>query len=139
MMRRGSGDLACDLRPQRSSSLVPPQAAMRAPSGPGAVATVNGTPEDSRRRRVLTLVRLRHLVQAMENKHVLGPKGATRRAFLSASAVTAAAAPMLTRAGPARAAAADTGSAVTGHGFDPELRAMLREVDPGRIRAIILR
>jgi hypothetical protein len=46
---------------------------------------------------------------------------------------------MLARAAPASAAAADTGSAVTGHGFGPELRAMLREVDPGRIRAIILR
>src|SRR6266699_3580491 len=45
----------------------------------------------------------------MENKHVLGPRGSTRRAFLSASAVTAATA------------------------------AMLREVDPGRIQAIIRR
>src|SRR5215831_15862209 len=75
----------------------------------------------------------------MENKHVLGPRGSTRRAFLSASAVTAAAAPMLTLTTSASAAAADTGSAVTGRGFDPELRAMLREVDPARIRAIILR
>jgi hypothetical protein len=75
----------------------------------------------------------------MENKQVLGAGGPTRRAFLSASAVTAVAAPMLTHAAPAGAAVADTRSAVTGHGFDPDLRAMLREVDPGRIRAIISR
>src|SRR5499427_7698814 len=75
----------------------------------------------------------------MENKHVLGSKGSTRRAFLSASAVTAAAAPMLTLTTPASAATADAGSAATGHGFDPELRAMLGEVDPGRIQAIIRR
>src|SRR6266487_6171467 len=75
----------------------------------------------------------------MENKHVLGPRGSTRRAFLSVSAVTAAAAPMLALTTSASAAAADTGLAVTGHGFDPDLRAMLREVDPGRIQAIIRR
>src|SRR5215475_12645935 len=74
----------------------------------------------------------------MENKHVLGPRGSTRRAFLSASAVTAAAAPMLTLTS-ASAAAADTGLAATARGFDPELRAMLGEVDPGRIQAIIRR
>jgi hypothetical protein len=39
----------------------------------------------------------------------------------------------------AGASAADTGSAVTGQGSDPDLRAMLREVDPGRIQAIIRR
>src|SRR5215813_11579024 len=75
----------------------------------------------------------------MENKHVLGPKGSTRRAFLSASAVTAAAAPMLTLTTPASAAAADARSAVTGRGSDPDLRAMLGEVDPRRIQAIIRR
>ena len=46
---------------------------------------------------------------------------------------------MLTLTTPASAATADAGSAATGHGFDPELRAMLREVDPGRIQAIIRR
>jgi hypothetical protein len=46
---------------------------------------------------------------------------------------------MLTLTTPASAAAADTGLAVTGHGSDPDLRAMLREVDPGRIQAIIRR
>src|SRR5499427_4222578 len=75
----------------------------------------------------------------MENKHVLGPRGSTRRAFLSASAVTAAAAPMLTFTTSASAAAADAGLAVAGRGFDPELRAMLGEVDPRRIQAIIRR
>src|SRR6266576_1258027 len=75
----------------------------------------------------------------MENKHVLGPRGSTRRALLSASAVTAATAPMLALTTSASASAADTGLAVTGHGSDPDLRAMLREVDPGRIQAIIRR
>src|SRR6266480_6604094 len=75
----------------------------------------------------------------MENKPVLGSRGSTRRTFLSASAVTAVAAPMLTRAAPASATTADTSSAIAGHGFDPDLRAMLREVDRGRIRAIIRR
>src|SRR5215831_14192310 len=75
----------------------------------------------------------------MENKHVLGPRDSTRRAFLSASAVTAAAAPMLSLTTSASAAAADTGLAATARGFDPELRAMLGEVDPGRIQAIIRR
>jgi hypothetical protein len=46
---------------------------------------------------------------------------------------------MLTLTTPASAAAADTGLAVTGHGSDPDLRAMVREVDPGRIQAIIRR
>src|SRR5262252_3811133 len=75
----------------------------------------------------------------MENKHVLGPRGSTRRAFLSASAVTAAAAPMLSLTTSASAAAADAGLAATARGFDPELRAMLGEVDPRRIQAIIRR
>src|SRR5215470_16397000 len=74
----------------------------------------------------------------MKNKPVSGPTGSTRRAFLSASAVAAAAAPMLTLTTPASAAAA-VGLAVTGHGPDPDLLALLREVDPGRIQAIIQR
>jgi Zn-dependent M28 family amino/carboxypeptidase len=75
----------------------------------------------------------------METNRVLGLKAPTRRTFLSASAVTAAAAPIISRAAPASAAAAAAGSAVTGQGFDPDLRALLREVDPRRIQAIILR
>src|SRR5215469_15975915 len=139
MTRRGSGDLACQLRPHRPSSLVPPPAAMSLASYDLPIRLAGAFAEITNTGMGLTLVRLRHLVRAMENKPVLGPKGATRRAFLSASAVTAAAAPMLTRAAPASAAAAGTGSAVPGREFDPELRAMLREVDPGRIRAIIQR
>ncbi len=65
--------------------------------------------------------------------------GSTRRAFLSASAVTAVAAPVLSRAAPATAAPVGTGSAVIGQGFDPDLLAMLRRVDPDRIHATVLR
>ena len=58
---------------------------------------------------------------------------------LSASAVTAAAAPLVARAEPAGAATAGTSSAVPGHEPDDGLRAMLREVDPHRIQATVLR
>jgi Peptidase family M28 len=75
------------------------------------------------------------MIQIMENNAVPGPKGSTRRAFLSASAVTAVAAPVLTHAAPAGAAT----SALTGREPDHDLRAMLREVDPGRIQASVLR
>jgi len=75
----------------------------------------------------------------MENKDVLGPKGSTRRAFLSASAVTAVAAPVLTRAAVARAATTHAGSALTRREPDSDLRAMLGEVDPARIQATVLR
>ena len=49
----------------------------------------------------------------MENKPGLGSRGSTRRTFLSASAVTAVAAPMLTRAASASAATADADLAAT--------------------------
>jgi hypothetical protein len=75
----------------------------------------------------------------MENNHISGRKGPSRRAFLSASAVTAVAAPLAARAAPARAALASTGSALAGHEPPADLRAMLREVDPGRIQATVLR
>jgi Peptidase family M28 len=75
----------------------------------------------------------------MENNHISGRKGPSRRAFLSASAVTAVAAPLAARAAPARAALASTGSALAGHEPPAGLRAMLREVDPGRIQATVLR
>jgi len=71
----------------------------------------------------------------MENKDVLGRAGSTRRAFLSASAVTAVAAPILARSAPADAAT----SALPRREAPSDLRAMLREVDPGRIHATILR
>src|ERR1022692_290003 len=75
----------------------------------------------------------------MKNNHILGRKGPSRRAFLSASAVTAVAAPLVARAAPARAALASTGSALARHDPPADLRAMLREVDPGRIQATVLR
>src|SRR6059058_4098118 len=59
------------------------------------------------------------MIWGMENKDVLGRAGSTRRAFLTASAVTA---PALSRQVP-----------------DPALRAMLREIDPDRIKATILK
>jgi hypothetical protein len=55
------------------------------------------------------------LIQSMENNDVLGSKGPSRRAFLSASAVTAVAVPIVSRAAPAGAAQAITGSALPGH------------------------
>ena len=75
----------------------------------------------------------------MENNHVLGPKGSTRRAFLSASAITAVGAPLLAHAAPAVAATAGAGSALAQRAPDNDLRAVLREVDPDRIQAIVLR
>jgi hypothetical protein len=75
----------------------------------------------------------------MENNHISGRKGPSRRAFLSASAVTAVAAPLVARTVPAGAAVASTSSAVVRREHDPGLRAMLREVDPDRIQATLLR
>jgi hypothetical protein len=76
----------------------------------------------------------------METSHASGSKGPSRRAFLSASAVTAVvAAPIVLQAGPAHAAPAGLVSARnTGH-FDPALRALIRQIDPNRIGATILR
>src|SRR5260370_14729964 len=70
----------------------------------------------------------------MRNNDALGGKRATRRAFLSASAVTAVAAPLLTGA-----AAAGASPALSRPEPDPGLRAMLREIDPDRIKATVLR
>jgi Peptidase family M28 len=75
----------------------------------------------------------------MENNPVLGPKGTSRRAFLSASAVTAVAAPLIAHTTPAGAAQSTTGSALAAHAPDGDLRALLRQVDPDRIHATILR
>ena len=74
----------------------------------------------------------------MENNHVSGLKGPSRRTFLSASAVTAvAAAPVVSVIAPASAASASAGPAgVTGN-FDPALRALIGQIDPNRIQAII--
>jgi hypothetical protein len=70
----------------------------------------------------------------MQNNDALGGKGATRRAFLSASAVTAVAAPLLTGA-----AAAGASPALTRPEPDKGLRDLLRQVDPDRIKATVLR
>jgi hypothetical protein len=62
--------------------------------------------------------------------------GSTRRAFLSATAATAVAAPILT----GTAALASTAVPVLPHAEpDDDLRAMLRQIDPDRIQANILR
>src|SRR5215468_8515924 len=68
----------------------------------------------------------------MEDNTSAGRTGATRRAFLSASAVTAAAVPFLS--GTAQAA---TSPALAGQDPDVELRALLRQIDPDRIQATI--
>ena len=70
----------------------------------------------------------------MEDNTSAGRTGATRRAFLSASAVTAAAVPLL--GGTAQAA---TSPALAGQDPDVELRALLRQIDPARIEATIQR
>jgi hypothetical protein len=72
----------------------------------------------------------------MENNHDLIRKGSTRRAFLSASAVTAVAAPIVSRTGPAIAAPMAR-SATAGVTFDPALRALIGQIDPARIEATI--
>jgi hypothetical protein len=60
---------------------------------------------------------------------IQGMKDTSRRAFLSASAIAAATAPFLS--GSAQA------SAVSGPGPDDSLRAMLDQIDPGRIESTI--
>jgi hypothetical protein len=70
----------------------------------------------------------------MENNDVQGRAGATRRAFLSASAVTAVAVPLLSGT-----ALAETDPALSRQAPDPGLSAMLREIDPDRIKATILK
>jgi hypothetical protein len=78
----------------------------------------------------------------MEKKDVQDRKGTSRRAFLGASAVTAVAAPIVSLAGPA--SAATTGQAGRASGLprrrpSGDLRALLREIDPDRIHATVLR
>jgi hypothetical protein len=74
------------------------------------------------------------MICGMENKDVQGRAGATRRAFLSASAVTAVAAPLLSGT-----ALAETDPALSRQVPDQELRALLRDIDPDRIKATILK
>jgi hypothetical protein len=63
-----------------------------------------------------------------------GRVSTTRRAFLSASAVTAAAVPFF-----GGTAQADTSPALVRQEPDEELRTLLRQVDPGRIEATVRR
>jgi hypothetical protein len=74
------------------------------------------------------------MIWGMENKDVRSRAGSTRRAFLSASAVTAVAAPLLSGT-----ALAETDPALSRQAPDPTLRAMLRDIDPDRIKATILK
>src|SRR5215472_10630775 len=73
----------------------------------------------------------------MENNYVSGPKGPSRRAFLSATAVTAAAAPLASVVAPASAASASAGPANNTGKFDPALRALIQSIDADRIQATI--
>src|ERR1017187_1532745 len=70
----------------------------------------------------------------MTNNDVPSRTGATRRTFLSASAFTALAVPLLSGA-----AQAATDPALAPQEPDEELRALLREVDPDRIKATVMR
>jgi hypothetical protein len=75
----------------------------------------------------------------MENDDVQDRKGTSRRVFLSASAATAVAAPIVSLAAPASAATAGRAPALTRRNHSKDLRALLRQIDPGRIHATILR
>jgi hypothetical protein len=78
----------------------------------------------------------------MEKKDVQDRKGTSRRAFLGASAVTAVAAPIVSLAGPASAATAGQAGrapALPRRRPSDDLRALLREIDPDRIHATVLR
>ena len=70
----------------------------------------------------------------MQKNDDLGRNGSTRRAFLSASAVTAVAAPLLTGT-----ALAGTSPALARREPDKELRDLVRHVAPDRIQATVLR
>jgi Zn-dependent M28 family amino/carboxypeptidase len=73
------------------------------------------------------------LILDMPKNSSTGRAGATRRAFLSASAVTAVAVPLLSGARPASASTLPTSEP------DPGLRQLLSEIDPARIEATITR
>src|SRR5215813_12027308 len=73
----------------------------------------------------------------MENNYVSGPKGPSRRAFLSATAVTAAAAPLVSVVAPASAASASPRPVRTAGTFDPALRDLIGQIDPNRIQATL--
>jgi hypothetical protein len=73
----------------------------------------------------------------MENKRVSGRNGTSRRAFLSASAVTAVAAPIVSAAGTASAATTHTPAPLHRQHFSSDLIGLLRDIDPGRIQNTI--
>jgi Peptidase family M28 len=75
----------------------------------------------------------------MDNNDDVSHRGSTRRAFLSASAVTAVAAPVLSFATSASAAPASASSLATSATFDQGLADLLDQVDPDRIQATVLR
>jgi hypothetical protein len=75
----------------------------------------------------------------MEKTPRLGRNVPSRRAFLSASAATAVAAPIVSLAAPGSAALAGPSSALSPRAADKDLRALLSEVDPARIHATVLR
>jgi hypothetical protein len=77
------------------------------------------------------------LIQGMENKRVPARKGASRRAFLSASAVTAVAAPIVSQATSASAATAHAGSPLASPPASTQLMTLLRAIDPKRIQNTI--
>src|SRR6185437_2031294 len=93
----------------------------------------------------LTSMTISSLILGMENNEVPARKGTTRRVFLSASAAGAVAAPLVTLASPAGAATTRSAAAAgrkpslpRAH-FDRDLRALIRQIDPGRIQATIQR
>jgi hypothetical protein len=81
----------------------------------------------------------------MDNNDVPRTNSTSRRAFLSASAATAVAAPLVSSAATAHAAVSRASAKATASGasaraaenFDPDLRQMLNEIDPQRIQTII--
>src|SRR5260370_37265491 len=86
---------------------------------------------------LLTSDRIRPWVVHVENKDVQAQTGLSpmaRRKFLSASAVTAVAVPLISGT-----ALAGTADAAIRPFPDPGLRALLEGVDPNRIQAPILR
>jgi len=74
----------------------------------------------------------------METNDVSGSKGPSRRAFLSASAITAVAAPIVSQVIPASAATTGKPKPIP-HRREPDedLVALLQEIDPNRIEATI--
>src|SRR5215472_2443710 len=74
----------------------------------------------------------------MDNNDASGSKGPSRRLFLSASAIAAAAVPLASQATAASAASDGTRSGLPHLGApDPALVALLRKIDPSRIQASI--